>query len=144
MRALLDVNVLIALLDAAHVHHDLATAWLGRELVHGWASCPITQLGCVRIMSQTAYPGALKAGEIASRLGEACKHGAHVFWSESVNLLGSTSVRWAHVLGHRQVTDTYLLALAVKHGGRFVSFDRRIVPKAVVGARPEHLVVIGD
>jgi toxin-antitoxin system PIN domain toxin len=144
MRALLDVNVLIALLDAAHVHHDLATAWLGRELAQGWASCPITQIGCVRIMSQPAYPGDLKAGEIASRLGDACKHGAHAFWSGSVDLLGSSTIRWSHVLGHRQVTDTYLLALAVKHGGRFVSFDRRIGLKAVIGARPEHLVVIED
>ena len=72
MRALLDVNVLIALLDAAHVHHRLATAWLARELKFGWASCPITQLGCIRIMSQPAYPGALRTGDIATRLGEAC------------------------------------------------------------------------
>jgi uncharacterized protein len=142
MRALLDVNVLIALLDAAHVHHRLATAWLSRELKHGWASCPITQIGCVRIMSQPAYPGTLRAAEVAARLGEACAHAAHVFWPDSVDLLGGPSVSWPHVLGHRQVTDTYLLALAVKNGGRFVSFDRRIAPNAVVGAKAEHLVVI--
>lgn len=142
MRALLDVNVLIALLDAAHVHHRLATAWLTRELKHGWASCPITQIGCVRIMSQPAYPGALRAAEIASRLGEASAHAAHVFWPDSVDLLGGPSVSWPHVLGHRQVTDTYLLALAVKNRGRFVSLDRRISPGAVVGAKAEHLLVI--
>jgi toxin-antitoxin system PIN domain toxin len=142
MRALLDVNVLIALLDAAHVHHRLATAWLRRELKHGWASCPITQVGCVRIMSQPAYPGALRAADIASRLGEACAHEAHGFWPDSVDLLGGAAVDWSHVLGHRQVTDTYLLALAVQNRGRFASFDRRIAPNAVVGARAEHLVVI--
>jgi uncharacterized protein len=108
MRALLEVNVLIALLDAAHVHHRLATAWLGAELKHGWASCPITQIGCVRIMSQPAYPGALRAAEIAARLGEACADEAHVFWPDSLDLLGGPAVRWPHVLGHRQVTEAYL------------------------------------
>ena len=142
MRALLDVNVLIALLDTAHVHHRLATTWLTRELKLGWASCPITQLGCVRIMSQPAYPAALRAGDIAARLGEACAHPAHEFWPDSVDLMGGTSVNWTHVLGHRQVTDTYLLALAVKNQGRMVSFDRRISPTAVEHAKPENLVVI--
>jgi uncharacterized protein len=142
MRALLDVNVLIALLDGAHVHHRLATAWLGGELKNGWASCPITQIGCVRIMSQPAYPGALRAAQIAARLGEACANEAHVFWPDSLDLLGGPAVRWPHVLGHRQVTDAYLLALAVKNGGRFVSFDGRIAPNTVLGAKPEHLVVI--
>lgn len=142
MRGLLDVNVLIALLDAAHVHHRLATAWLKRELKFGWASCPITQLGCIRIMAQPAYPGALRATDIAARLGEACAQPDHVFWPDSVDLLGSTTVNWTHVLGHRQVTDTYLLALAVKNKGRLVSLDRRIVATAVASAKPEHLVVI--
>ena len=142
MRSLLDVNVLIALLDAAHVHHAMATSWLRREQKQGWASCPITQIGCVRIMSQPAYPGALPAAEIALRLGEACAHEAHAFWPDSVDLLGGAAVSWPHVLGHRQVTDTYLLALAVKNRGRLVSFDRRIALGAVAGARAEHLVVI--
>jgi toxin-antitoxin system PIN domain toxin len=142
MRSLFDVNVLIALLDAAHVHHAEATAWLQRQLAHGWASCPITQIGCVRIMSQPAYPGAVPAAEIAARLAEACAHEAHEFWPASVNLTGTRAVRWSHVLGHRQVTDTYLLALAVHHGGRFVTFDGRIGLQAVPGARKEHLVVL--
>jgi uncharacterized protein len=93
-------------------------------------------------MSQPAYPGARPAAEIASRLGEACAHEAHAFWPDSVDLLGTAAVSWPHVLGHRQVTDTYLLALAVKNRGRLVSFDRRIAPGAVAGARAEHLVVI--
>ena len=59
MRALLDVNVLIALLDAAHMHHARATQWLQQEIAHGWASCPLTQNGCLRIMAQPAYPQAL-------------------------------------------------------------------------------------
>ena len=71
MRALLDVNVLIALLDAAHVHHASARAWLESNIEPGWASCPLTQNGCIRILSQPAYPGAQLPGAIAARLADA-------------------------------------------------------------------------
>ncbi|MFA7242260.1 MAG: TA system VapC family ribonuclease toxin [Sulfuricellaceae bacterium] len=142
MRALLDVNVLIALLDAGHIHHVSATSWLERELQHGWASCPITQNGCVRIMSQPAYPGALPAALIAARLTEAAASPSHEFWPADVDLLEVGAFDWARVLGHRQVTDAYLLSLAVRHNGRLVTLDRRIVPEAVAGALPEHLVVL--
>ena len=142
MRALLDVNVLIALLDAAHVHHGTATDWLKRQLRHGWASCPITQAGCVRIMSQPAYPGALRAADVAARLSEAAAGPAHVFWPDAVNLLQPESLDWTRVLGHRQVTDAYLLAVAVQNQGRLVTLDRRIRHDAVPGATPQHLAVI--
>jgi toxin-antitoxin system PIN domain toxin len=142
MRGLLDVNVLIALLDAGHVHHTVAMAWLEREIHHGWASCPITQNGCIRIMSQPAYPGALPTSEVASRLGEAVNGPDHAFWPDDVNLLARNAVKWRQVLGHRQVTDAYLLALAVRHGGRLVTFDRRIGVNAVPKARSENLCVL--
>jgi len=143
MRALLDVNVLIALLDAGHVHHSLAMAWLEREIQHGWASCPITQNGCIRIMSQPTYPGALPTSSVAGRLAEAVNGPDHAFWPDDVNLVGIDAVDWTRVLGHRQVTDAYLLALAVRHGGRLVTFDRRIAVKAIQDARSEHLMVLG-
>lgn len=142
MRALLDVNVLIALLDAGHIHHALARSWLAREIRHGWASCPITQNGCIRIMSQPAYPGSLPAARVAERLQEASASPDHEFWPADVSLLGAGLFDWSRVLGHRQVTDVYLLCLAVHHGGRLVSIDSRISPAAVAGARPEHLVVL--
>ena len=142
MRALLDVNVLIALLDAGHIHHTLATSWLESEIRHGWASCPITQNGCVRIMSQPSYPGALPAAQIAERLTEASASPEHTFWPASISLLGDGLFDWSCVLGHRQVTDVYLLSLAIHHRGRLVTLDRRITLEAVVGARPEHLVVL--
>jgi len=138
MRALLDVNVLIALLDAAHVHHQRARAWLVAEIGHGWASCPITQNGCIRIMAQPAYPGAVPAAAVAQRLGEAAADPSHRFWPDDASLLDPDGIDWQRVLGPRQVTDTYLLALAVRHGGRFVSFDRRLDLAAVAGARAEH------
>ncbi len=143
MRALLDVNVLIALLDAGHVHHGMATSWLERETRHGWASCPLTQNGCIRIMSQPKYPGCLAAAQVADRLAEAANSPDHEFWPADVNMLSSEGVfDWAKVLGHRQVTDVYLLALAAHHKGRFVTFDRRIAPDAVQGANAKNLKVL--
>ncbi len=142
MRALLDVNVLIALLDAGHVHHGAAMRWLSQEVGHGWASCPITQNGCIRIMSQPAYPGALPVGEVAARLKEAALDSSHRFWPDDIDLLQDQVVHWPHILGHRQLTDVYLLALAVKHGGRFVTFDARSSVDAVAGAGAQHLALI--
>lgn len=142
MRALLDVNVLIALLDAGHVHHKQAMAWLESQIQYGWASCPLTQNGCIRIMSQPKYPGSLPAAQVTDRLAEAANNPQHEFWPADVNMLAEGVFDWTRVLGHRQVTDVYLLSLAVKHGGRFVTFDQRIVPDAVQGARAEHLVLL--
>jgi predicted nucleic acid-binding protein len=94
-------------------------------------------------MSQPTYPGALPTSSVAARLAEAVNGPDHAFWPDDVNLLGIDVVDWTRVLGHRQVTDTYLLALAVRHGGRFVTFDRRIAVKAIQDAGNEHLTVLG-
>jgi hypothetical protein len=142
MRALLDVNVLIALLDSAHVHHARARAWLERNLGEGWASCPITQNGCIRIMSQPAYPNPKPAAAVAQRLGEAVVQQWHEFWADDVSLLEPGKADWSAILGSRQVTDAYLLALAVRHEGRFVSFDGGIDIRAVPAAHAASLVVL--
>ncbi len=142
MRALLDVNVLIALLDADHVHHAIATDWLSRDIQQGWASCPITQNGCIRIMSQPAYPGGFSPKAVATRLAEAAAGPEHAFWPDDVNLLETGTLDWHRVLGHRQITDAYLLALAIRQGGRFVTFDRRLDPASVAGAATGHLHVL--
>jgi toxin-antitoxin system PIN domain toxin len=141
MRALLDVNVLIALLDAAHVHHRAAHHWLAKQ-EGGWATCPITVNGCLRILSQPAYPGALPVADIAGRLIDAGRSPAHAFWPDSLDPLHADSLDWTKVLGHRQITDTYLLALAVEHGGSFATFDQRIRHGIVKQARAAHLVLI--
>jgi len=143
MRALLDINVLIALLDAAHVHHKLATAWLGNHIRQGWASCPLTQIGCVRIMSQPAYPNTQPAAQVAERLRAAAADRHHEFWSADVDLIGGKTIDWSLVLTSRHVTDLYLLGLAIAHGGHFVTFDRHIPHAAVAKAEARHLVVIG-
>lgn len=142
MRGLLDVNVLIALLDSAHVHHHLAGRWLADHIEHGWASCPITQLGCIRIMSQPAYPNVQPAAQVAERLQAAAASRHHEFWSADTNLLADDTVRWADLLTSRHATDAYLLALAAAHDGRFVTFDRRVPLRAVPTADSRHLAVI--
>lgn len=142
MRALLDINVLIALLDAGHVHHRVAADWLDANIGGGWASCPITQNGCIRIMSQPGYPQPLPVGEVAARLADATRTRHHAFWGDGLSLLDPNVVRWRSILGSRQVTDVYLLALAVGNGGRFVTLDRAVPLAAVVGAEARHLAVI--
>lgn len=143
MVALLDVNVLIALLDAGHMHHGLATQWLVEHLSDGWASCPLTQNGCIRILSQTAYPNRAPASEVASRLAEATAHPAHQFWADAVSLLTPGFIHWPQLLTGRHITDAYLLALAVKNGGCFVTLDKGVPLSAVTGAQARHLVVLG-
>jgi hypothetical protein len=142
MRALLDINVLIALFDSDHPHHAWAADWLRSNIRHGWASCPLTQNGCVRIMSQAGYPNAIPAANVLGRLRGATRHKAHTFWPDDVSLLDESLIDADMIHGPRQVTDVYLLALAVKHGGRFVSFDESIAAGAVRGAAGRNLVIL--
>lgn len=141
MIALLDVDVLIALLDEAHVHHAPAHAWLAAHRSRGWATCPISQNGCVRVMSQAKYPGALPAHEIARRLRTAVRAADHAFWADSVSLCDPRRFALDRVLTPRHLTDVYLLGLAVANGGRLATFDRTISPSAVVGAKSKHIVI---
>jgi len=142
MRALLDVNILIALLDAGHLHHARAMQWMSQHARSGWASCPITQNGCVRILSQPEYPNPQPAGQVAARLAEAAADPSHEFWPDSVSLLDNGRLAWDKVLGARQLTDAYLLALAVQQGGRFVTLDQTVPLMAVAGAQRRHLVTL--
>lgn len=142
MRALLDINVLLALLDSAHIDHLRARAWLEESIESGWASCALTQNGFVRILSQPRYPNPTTVAEAMARLGRATRTEHHAFWPSEVSLLDPEAVDSTHLLGARQITDVYLLALAVSHGGRLVTFDRSIPRQAVKGAMPEHLLVL--
>lgn len=142
MRALLDVNVLIALLDSQHTFHRSATNWLELNLQHGWASCPITQNGCIRILSQSSYPNSTNATAVAAFLKEAISGNEHEFWPDDINLAAVEIIDWRHILGSRQVTDAYLLALAVKHNGKFVSFDQNVSLATVMGASKRHMEIL--
>ena len=142
MRALLDVNVLISLLDADHVHHAQARSWLRAQSASGWASCPITQNGCVRIMSQAAYPNPLPAAAVIERLADAGRHPKHEFWPDQVSLLDHRTADPSRIHGPKQVTDLYLLALAVSRGGRLATFDGNISISAIRGATKANLCVV--
>lgn len=141
-RALLDVNVLLALLDSDHVDHERARSWLDAEIAGGWASCAITENGFVRIISQPRYPSPISPSEAVALLSGARGAGHHAFWPCAISLLDEDVVDASRVHGPRQVTDAYLLALAVAYDGRFVTFDRNIAPTAVRGAQNHHLVVV--
>lgn len=142
MRALLDINVLLALLDADHVDHTTARAWLSSEIESGWASCALTVNGFVRVMSQPRYPGAVSPFEAIERLRRAASTAHHDSWPCDLSLLEESVFDRSQILGPRQVTDAYLLALAVANEGRFVTFDQGVPIAAVRGARSAHLVVL--
>jgi toxin-antitoxin system PIN domain toxin len=141
-RALLDINVLIALLDSDHVEHERARAWIDMEVGSGWASCAITQNGFVRVISQPRYPSPVSPTEAIDLLDQACTEPHQVFWPCDTSLLDARSIDRTHVHGPRQVTDAYLLALATHHGGRFVTFDRSVPVSAVHAATPANLVTL--
>lgn len=142
MYSLLDVNILIALLDENHLHHPVVCGWLDGHIGDGWASCPMTQNGCVRILSQPSYPNALGVAETIRLLREACSTQHHRFVADDASLLDSALVESERLLSARQITDVYLLALAVAHGMRFVTLDRSIPVNAVSGADERSLVVL--
>lgn len=141
-RALLDINVLIALLDLDHAHHRRARNWLQRAVESGWASCPLTENGCIRIMSQSKYPNPVPTSEVIKRLRDAAATSYHEFWPDDLSILDGTIVDNTRIHGPKRVTDVYLLALAVRHGGRFVTFDGAVPLSAVLRAEKEHLAVI--
>ena len=141
-RVLLDINVLLALLDADHVDHERAREWLAGNLDDGWASCPITQNGFVRIISQPRYPSPVAPAEAVDLLERATSTSLHEFWPCDVSLLDPQTVDRTRVHGPRQVTDAYLLALATARRGRFATFDRSVVLSAVPAATADRLVVI--
>lgn len=140
--ALLDVNVLLALLDADHVDHQRTRTWLASQIDSGWASCALTQNGFVRVISQPRYPNPVSPAIAISRLRRAVSTEYHSFWSCDVSLLDSETVDRSRIHGSRQVTDAYLLALAVSRSARFVTFDRSIPLDAIAGAQDEHLEIL--
>ena len=142
MRALLDINVLIALLDSDHASHGSAIKWFAKNAREGWASCPITQNGCIRIMSNPGYPNLLPVQAVIEHLAEACHQDVHEFWQDSVSLLDSDVVDSTRIHGPRQLTDIYLLSLALQHEGRLVTFETGIPLAAVRKATKQNLLIL--
>lgn len=142
MSALLDVNVLIALFDPDHVSHQLAIGWFTAHAKEGWASCPMTENGFVRVMSNPTYPNPLPIDSLSKRLAEACHQPMHEFWADGLSLLDGKVFDSTRMHGPRQVTDVYLLGLAVHHQGKLVTFDAGIPLAAVREATAKNLEVL--
>jgi len=142
--ALLDVGVLVALFDPAHLHHETAHSWLAGNRAQGWATCPITENGLVRVVSHPDYPGRhATVADALERLQAFTESGDHHFWPDSTSLRRTSRIETARLEGRGQLTAAYLLLLAVHHGGRLATFDPDGPVEAVLGAGPEHLVLLG-
>lgn len=141
--ALLDVNVLIALFDPAHLNHEAAHAWFGKHRRSGWATCPLTVNGCVRVLSNPAYKNiTATVDQVVEHLRTLCSAPDHHFWPDSVSILDKSLIHPRLTAGHQKITDVYLLALAHTNAGKLVTFDRSIPLKAVVRASAEALEVL--
>ena len=142
MRALLDVNVLLALFDRGHIHHSAAMSWWSNNGHAGWASCPLTQNGFVRIASQKGYARPSPLPDVLSLFSRQIAKDDHQFWPDDVSITDDRIFDRSRILGPNQITDVYLLGLAVKNGGRLVTFDRGLPLRAVRGAEARHIVVL--
>lgn len=141
--SLLDVNVLVALFFADHVHHDLAHDWFADHRHEGWATCPLTENGLVRVACQQPSDDVLvRPADVVAKLQRFCRDKLQRTWTDSVSLTDATLFAPQFISGHRQVSDVYLLGLAKKMGGRLATFDRTIPVKAVRGGTAELLHVI--
>jgi toxin-antitoxin system PIN domain toxin len=141
---LLDVNVLIALIDPAHVQHDVAHDWFGRQGRKSWATCPLTENGLLRIVGNPVYPNSPGTpSAVMPLLRGLCALQGHESWTDDISMRDDDVCDHARLLTCAQVTDTYLLALARAHRGMLATFDRRLVVDAVrEGAKSLHRIGI--
>lgn len=129
---LLDVNVLIALLDPAHVHHDDAHAWFSSTGHQSWATCPLTENAVLRILGDPRYPNfSGNPAAVSELLAEFFSLPGHIFWPDHISILDGHRVDSSRLLSSSQITGTYLLALAYTYGGQLATLDRRIITDAV-------------
>ena len=136
MTFLLDVNVLVALFDPAHVAHDAAHRWFERTGAADWATCPLTENGVVRIVGHHKYPNTPGSpASVAAIVAKLRQLPGHHFWPDDLSLVGSDRIDVSRILTSAQVTDTYLLALASAHSGQLATLDRRLSAAAVKGGK---------
>lgn len=128
---LLDINVVIALIDPSHVHHERAHEWFASTGKDDWLSCPMTQNGVVRIVSHPKYSNAQPPVTVVESLRSLTAVGSHRFLPDKISLLDPEMVDPNAMLSSAQVTDTYLLALAVDARASLATFDTKLVTTAV-------------
>jgi uncharacterized protein len=130
---LFDVNALIALISPRHLHHERMHRWFRENSPAGWATCPITENGAIRVISQPTFAtGPYTPSEATDALRLVCQSDArHRFWRDEVSLTDDSLFSIAYIIGPQQVTDAYLLGLAARHGAKLVSFDRSLPWQAI-------------
>ena len=137
-----DVNVLLALLDPMHPHHETANNWYAGAASSGWATCPLTENGFVRILSSASYPGLrLRSEDALSLLEDAVANpvATHHFWPDSITVRDRELFAPAAIAGPKQITDIYLLGLCKRNGGTLVTLDARLTVAAIISPHPELL-----
>ncbi|MCY4395030.1 MAG: hypothetical protein OXC10_07855 [Rhodospirillaceae bacterium] len=144
MTFLLDLNLLLALAWPSHVHRDIAHAWFQREAAPRWATCPVTQLGFIRLSSNPAFTSdAVSPTEALSLLGGMTALEGHEFWSDDVDCASAALAGGMRMTVHRQVTDACLLSLARAHAGCLATLDRRMNRLLSLDERPNrHLRIV--
>lgn len=142
MISLLDVNLLVALAWPNHVHHQAAHRWFREVHEGGWATCPLTQSGFVRVSSNRfVLPEAATPRDAVLLLRELIKRPGHAFWDDDVSIAGTDAFALDRLFEHRQVTDAHLLALATRQGGRLATLDGRIKALVPDGVEPEEVLL---
>ena len=131
---LLDVNLLLALIDPMHIHHEVAHRWFGENGRHSWATCPLTENGFIRIASHPNYPN--RPGDfpaVFAILRQLCDAQGHQFWPDDISML--EFLKPDAIISHAQITDVYLTGLAVHKKGKLATLDQHIPVDAVHGGR---------
>ena len=143
MRLLLDVNVWIALFDDDHIHNVQVLSLMAKPGLQ-IATCALTENGVLRVMNLPSYGKRAPPGfdAVRSKLTLVCGELDHEFWPCDVSLRDESVLNWTRIIGHNQITDAYLLALAVRYGGALATLDHRIALSAVTGATADHLVLL--
>ena len=137
------MNVLVALAWPNHVHHEVVRTWLEHNAHLGWATCPTTESGFVRISSNPVIPHAVTPPAALSMLGRLRDVDGHTFFTDDVSLVASPHVDTQRIASHRQVTDAHLLAIARRHDGRLATLDRGLRRTLARGEHDPSVVVIG-
>jgi toxin-antitoxin system PIN domain toxin len=139
---LLDINLLLALTDPMHVHHGLSQKWFLAKGRQAWATCPLTENGFIRIASHPNYPN--RPGDVPavlSILRQVCEAPGHHFWADSVSIL--KFLEPDAIITHAQITDVFLLGLAVHNRGKLATLDQHIPVDVVRGGRQALELITG-
>jgi uncharacterized protein len=140
---LLDVNVLIAAIWPTHESHSSVQRWLGRHVRDGWATCPLTQAAFVRIVSNPAFsPNALTLPDALALLEANLRHAEHHFWEDEISFMAAVEPFAERLIGHRQVSDAYLLGLAIHKKGKLATLDKEVLAMLPAGSAHRDSVVL--